>query len=132
MRKPTVLVGVALVLAGSGLTARHGTVLLPGSGGHTAAASSAQAVTSADLDSLLAPIALYPDQLLAQMLLCATDPAGVTALDQFLTSHSTLKGTDLQDAALKDNFQPSFVALVLFPQVVQQMAETAGLDDPPR
>jgi len=122
MRKPTVLVGVALVLAGSGLTARHGVVLPPGPGGHTATASSGQALTSADLDGLLAPIALYPDQLLAQMLLCATDPVGVTALDQFIKSHSTLKGTDLQDAALKDNFQPSFVALALFPQIVKQMA----------
>jgi hypothetical protein len=88
----------------------------------TTAASSGQALTAADLDRLLAPIALYPDQLLAQMLMCATDPAGVKALDQFLKSHSTLKGTDLQDAALKDNFQPSFVALALFPQIVKQMA----------
>ena len=56
------------------------------------------------------------------MLLCATDPAGVKALDQFVKSHPTLKGTELQDAALKDNFQPSFVALALFPQIVKQMA----------
>src|SRR3954454_3954412 len=62
----------------------------------------------ADLDHLLAPIALYPDSLLAQMLMCAEDPVGVKALDQFLKGHATLKGTDLQDAALKDNFQPSF------------------------
>ena len=41
------------------------------------------------------------------MLLCARDPAGVTALDQFLKSHPTLKGTELQDAAVKDNFEPS-------------------------
>ena len=54
--------------------------------------------------------------------MCAEDPAGVKALDQFLKSHSTLKGTGLQDAAVKDNFQPSFVALALFPQVVSQMA----------
>ena len=76
----------------------------------------------ADLDHLLAPIALYPDSLLAQMLMCAEDPVGVKALDQFLKGHATLKGTDLQDAAVKDNFQPSFVALAIFPQVVAQMA----------
>src|SRR5580765_3407988 len=79
-------------------------------------------VTSADLDRLLAPIALYPDSLLAQMLMCATDPAGVKALDQFVKKNPKLKGTDLQDAALKDNFQPSFVALAIFPDIVAKMA----------
>jgi hypothetical protein len=102
--------GAALLLAGSAPSL------------HPGFASSAQAPLAADLDRLLAPIALYPDQLLAQMLLCATDPSGVTALDAFLKSHAALKGTELQDAALKDNFEPSFVAMALFPQVVQQMA----------
>ena len=92
-----------------------------------AVASSSQELLPADLDRLLAPIALYPDQLLAQMLLSATDPAGVTALDAFLKSHSTLKGTELQDAVLKNKFEPSFVALALFPQVVQQMAARLDL-----
>ena len=50
------------------------------------------------------------------------ESASVTALDAFLKSNPTLKGTQLQDAALKDDFEPSFVALALFPQVVQQMA----------
>ena len=85
-------------------------------------AASGQALTPAGLDALLAPIALYPDPLLAQMLMCATDPAGVKALDEFLKRNPTLKGTDLQDAALVDKFQPSFVALALFPQIVTQMA----------
>jgi hypothetical protein len=80
----------------------------------------------AELDRLLAPIALYPDQLLAQMLLCAQDPAGVTALDRFLKSNANLKGSDLQDAALKDNFEPHYVAMALFPQVIGAMA--ANLD----
>ncbi len=121
MRKLT-LVSVALLLAGIGLAVRHGVVVQARPERQTAAASSGQTPTAADLDGLLAPIALYPDQLLAQMLLCATDPAGVKSLDQFLKSHPTLKGTDLQDAAVKDNFEPSFVALALFPQIVNQMA----------
>src|SRR6185503_8362912 len=121
MRKLTLVVSVALVLAGVGLVVRHGMVV-QARRAQTAAASSGQALTAADLDRLLAPIALYPDQLLAQMLLCATEPAGVKALAEFLKSHPTLKGTDLQDAALKDNFEPSFVALALFPQIVKQMA----------
>ena len=52
----------------------------------------------------------------------STNPASVTALDAFLKKNAALKGTDLQDAALKADFEPSFVALALFPQVVQQMA----------
>jgi hypothetical protein len=86
------------------------------------AASTAAALPAQELDRLLAPVALYPDQLLAQILLCAMEPSGVTALDAFLKAHPTLKGTDLQDAVLKDNFEPSFVALALFPQTVTLMA----------
>ena len=79
--------------------------------------------TAAALDQALAPIALYPDSLLAQMLMSATDPAKVTELDKWLKSNTSLKGTQLQDAAVKAGFEPSFVALVLFPQVVAKMAE---------
>ena len=124
MRKPVVLlVAVAIgALAGIGLLTRQRTIVLAGLGPQSLEASSGQVLTPDDLDHLLAPIALYPDQLLAQMLLCAMEPAGITALDRFVKSHSTLKGTDLQDAALKDNFEPSFVALALFPQTVAMMA----------
>jgi hypothetical protein len=115
MKTFIVTISAALVLAGSGATLTNGM------------ASSSQELLPADLDRLLAPVALYPDQLLAQMLLCATDPAGVKALDAFLKSHSALKGTELQDAALKNDFEPSFVALALFPQVVQQMAARLDL-----
>jgi uncharacterized protein DUF3300 len=74
-----------------------------------------------ELDRLFAPIALYPDPLLAQMLMSAQDPGMVAALNAWLPKQ-TLKGTELQDAATKAGFGPSLVALVLFPQVVQQMA----------
>src|SRR5688500_240396 len=75
------------------------------------------------VDQLLAPIALYPDQLLAQMLMSATNPSKVTELDTWLKSNVKLKGTQLQDAAVKAGFDASFVALVLFPKVVSYMAE---------
>ena len=74
------------------------------------------------LDQLLAPIALYPDQLLAQILMSASDPAKVTEFDQWLKRNQSLKGTQLQDAAVKAGFDPSYVALALFPQVVANMA----------
>jgi hypothetical protein len=77
---------------------------------------------SGTLDQLLAPIALYPDPLLAQMLMSATTPAKITELDGWLKKNQKLKGTPLQDAAVKAGFEPSFVALALFPQVVAKMA----------
>jgi hypothetical protein len=96
-------------------------------------AASAQAppatpLPTGTLDQLLAPIALYPDQLLAQMLMSATDPSKVTELDQWLKANeklkgTALKGTALQDAAVKAGFDASFVALTLFPQVVAKMAD---------
>jgi len=79
------------------------------------------AAMAASLDQLLAPVALYPDALLAQMLLSASNPGKVAALAEWLASQ-TLKGTELQDAATKSGFEPSLVALVLFPQVVNAMA----------
>jgi hypothetical protein len=76
-----------------------------------------------DIDSLVAPIALYPDQLLAQILMCAGDPPSVKKLNDFLKANAKLKGTELQDAALLAGFEPSFVALALFPDVVRKMTE---------
>src|SRR6186713_3166670 len=88
----------------------------------TASAQTTQLPTGT-LDQLLAPIALYPDALLAQILMSAQDPPKVAELDKWLKSNQTLKGTQLQDAAVKAGFDASFVALVVFPQVVTRMAE---------
>lgn len=78
---------------------------------------------AADLDALLAPVALYPDALLAQMLLCAGDPGRVVQLNVWLKENASLKGSELQEAAQKTGFEPSFVALAPFPQVVSMMAD---------
>jgi hypothetical protein len=88
----------------------------------TASAQTTQLPTQT-LDQLLAPVALYPDALLAQILMSAQDPPKVAELDTWLKTNSTLKGTQLQDAAVKAGFDASFVALALFPQVVAKMAE---------
>ena len=101
----------------------HGLRRVPGSNSAAGAdpAQTAQLPTNT-IDQLLAPIALYPDALLAQMLMSATDPAKIVELDKWLKANQTLKGTPLQDAAVRAGFEPSFVALVLFPQVVEKMA----------
>ena len=76
-----------------------------------------------DLDGLLAPIALYPDALVAQILTCAASPFQVTALNDWLSANPNLKGSELQAAAQKEGFDPNFVALAVFPQVVTMMAQ---------
>ena len=75
------------------------------------------------VDQLLAPIALYPDQLIAQILMSAQDPPKVTELGKWLKANKSLKGSQLQDAAVKAGFEPSLVALTLFPTVVARMAD---------
>jgi hypothetical protein len=111
MAKLLLVVSTALMVAGSGMPLTSAVV----------SSSSSQELLPADLDRILAPVALYPDQLLAQMLMCATDPVSLVTLDDFLKKNPSLKGTELQDAVLKAKFEPSFVALAIFPQVVQQM-----------
>jgi hypothetical protein len=78
------------------------------------------------IDQILAPIALYPDSLLAQILMSAAEPAKIAELDKWLKANQSLKGTALQDAAVKAGFDASFVALTLFPQVVATMAQQIG------
>ncbi len=75
------------------------------------------------LDKLLAPIALYPDALLAQVLACATSPQQVTEVNKWLEQNKGLQGSQLQDAATKQGFDASFVALALFPDVLVLMGK---------
>jgi hypothetical protein len=73
------------------------------------------------MDKLLAPIALYPDALLAQVLACASSPQQVTEVNKWLQQNSQLQGTDLQEAAEKAGFDAGFIALVVFPDVLKMM-----------
>jgi hypothetical protein len=91
------------------------------------------------LEQLLAPVALYPDALLAQVLTAATSPQQVTEVNTWLKQNHELQGTALQDAANQKGFDASFVALVLFPEVLDMLASnldwttelgTAFLSDP--
>ncbi|MFL6280482.1 MAG: DUF3300 domain-containing protein [Vicinamibacterales bacterium] len=114
---------ILVVFAWLGIAVQRGAALEQQTSQKPAAPAATKPAPSADtLDRLLAPVALYPDALLAQMLLCASNPGKVGALAEWLLSNSSLKGSELQDAATKAGFGPSFVALVLFPQVVNYMA----------
>src|SRR5438067_2546567 len=75
-----------------------------------------------ELDSLVAPIALYPDPLLAQTLAASTYPLEVIQLQQWVNNNKNLQGKTLADAVAKQPWDPSVQSLVEFPDVVQRMA----------
>lgn len=79
-----------------------------------------------DMDALVAPIALYPDALVAQILGAATYPDQVEAADAFAKSHYNLLGEALVQAAQDQDWDPSVMALLQFPSVLDDMAQNIG------
>ncbi len=79
--------------------------------------------TPQQLDQLLAPIALYPDQLLAQITTASTNPQEILDVTNWLAQNSHLTGAALTDDAQKQGFDPAFLALVTFPTVLQMMSD---------
>jgi len=86
------------------------------------AESRAQATFSMEqLDALTAPIALYPDTLLAQVMIASTYPAEVAQAGQWAQQNSSLKGAALDSALQQQPWDPSVKALAQTPTVLQQM-----------
>jgi hypothetical protein len=75
------------------------------------------------LDSLVAPIALYPDPLLSQALVASTYPLEVIQLQQWLAQHKDLKDKALAEAVQKQDWDPSIQAMAALPDVVKLLAE---------
>jgi hypothetical protein len=75
------------------------------------------------LDSLVAPIALYPDPLLAQVLAASTYPLEIIQLQQWLAQHKDLKDKALVDAVEKEDWDPSVQGLAPLPDVVKRLGE---------
>jgi len=73
------------------------------------------------LDSLVSPIALYPDPLLAQILAASTYPIQIVEAERWLGSNSALKGKALVKKAAEQDWEPSIQALVVFPSVLRRM-----------
>lgn len=74
-----------------------------------------------ELDQLLAPIALYPDSLLAQIFMAATYPLEVVEAERWAKQNSGLKGDALTKALESRNWDPSVKSLVNFPDVLTMM-----------
>jgi hypothetical protein len=75
------------------------------------------------LDSLVAPIALYPDPLLAQVLAASTYPLEIMQLQQWLTKNKDLKDKALADAVQKQPWDPSVQSMAALPDVVKRLAD---------
>jgi uncharacterized protein DUF3300 len=75
------------------------------------------------LDSLVAPIALYPDPLLSQVLVASTYPLEIIQLQQWLGKNKNLKDKALVDAVKKQPWDPSIQGLAALPDAVKQLAE---------
>lgn len=105
----------------------------------TALAPASTPPTADQLYQLVAPIALFPDKLVAQVLAGATYPGQVSDADSFLEQNQSLRGSALQDAVDPQAWDPSIKGLTVFPKVLDQMAQnipwttalgTAYVNDP--
>ena len=74
-----------------------------------------------EIERLVAPIALYPDALLAQILMAATYPLDIVQASRWVSENADLEGEALQLAAEEQGWDPSVQALVFFPDVLDRM-----------
>ena len=99
-------------------TAPPATAQQPASAGEKAKLKSAD-----ELDSLVSPIALYPDPLLAQVLAASTYPLEIVQAHRWLKENTKLTGENLTKAAAKQPWDPSVQALVAFPGALKLLDE---------
>src|SRR5512139_867609 len=111
-----VVIASALMLSGAAFTPATAVAAGP-----SASAGAQAPLPQEKLDSLLAPIALYPDQLLTQTLMASTYPLDVVAAARFVKENRGLKGDALDKAVAQKNWDPSVQSLTAFPQVLEMM-----------
>jgi hypothetical protein len=80
-----------------------------------------QLLSPDQLDNLVAPVALYPDQLLSQVLAASTYPLEIVEAQQWLQQNGNLQGPQLIEGAKRQNWDPSVQALVAFPDAVAML-----------
>ncbi|TQI79885.1 uncharacterized protein DUF3300 [Serratia fonticola] len=144
MFKQSILAGVVtlILLPLSGCDQKTATAVLPAASASAPTQTAPQVYTplSADqLYQLVSPIALFPDKLLAQVLAGAGYPDQISAADNWLAQNRGLQPAALSNAANNQPWDSSIRSLVLFPDVIDQMAKniawttqlgTAYLNDP--
>jgi len=83
----------------------------------------APAIPDGQLDALVAPIALYPDPLLTQVLVASTYPLEIIQLQQWLQKNSGLTGDALTNAVQTQDWDPSIQSMAIFPDLVKRLAD---------
>ncbi len=83
--------------------------------------ASGMVYTPEQLEALAAPVALYPDPVLAQVLMAAANPQEVLDAGNWLLQNPSLTGKAMDDAAAQVGFTPSVRGLIQFPQVIDMM-----------
>jgi hypothetical protein len=87
------------------------------------AAPAAPAFSQEQLDQMLAPIALYPDSLVMQIIMASTYPLEVVEADRWRGKNATLEGDALKTAVEAEGWDPSVQALIAFPDLLGRMSE---------
>ncbi len=95
----------------------------PAAGAQSAGAAPGRPLSQAELDQLLAPVALYPDALLAQILMASTYPLEVVSAARWVKQNPAITGKALEDALQKQPWDPSVKSLAPFPTVLAMMNE---------
>src|ERR1700747_1000106 len=85
-----------------------------------------QILTPDQLDSLVAPLALYPDPILSQVLVASTYPLQIVQAERWLEQHASLTGKALADSAAKQPWDASVQALVMIPDVLKRLSQNIG------
>ena len=75
-----------------------------------------------ELDQMLAPVALYPDALLSQVLMAATYPLEVVEAERWSLANTRLAGAQAVQAVSNKDWDPSVMSLVAFPQILRMMS----------
>ncbi len=86
-------------------------------------ASGEQVFSDAELEQMLAPIALYPDSLLTHILIASTYPLEVVQASRWRAENESLANDEAMKAAAEEDWDPSVKALIAFPEVLKRIAD---------
>lgn len=107
----SILLGTWLLALGTGLQAQ------------TKVVTTDQVFSRAEIDQMLAPIALYPDTVLSHILIAATYPLEVVEAERWIRKNRHLEAEEAVNAAYEKGWDPSVAALTAFPDILQRMSE---------
>ncbi len=112
--KATSLISFAILLLGLSLAQAQE---------ENGAVANTSQLNQAELEQILAPIALYPDTILSHILVAATYPLEVVQAERWSVKNSDLEGQAAVDAVREFDWDPSVQALVAFPQILKRMSQ---------